>query len=299
MLLAVLLLVLAVLEFTRPDKAEGEPTEVPQSEQTEAPTQMQTQPPETEAITEPTVPQTDAPETEPTEPKPTETEPTETEPTETEPVKTEPSETSPPEQSKPKPSRPPETKPPVEKDEIASGDLSCEDYALFSGQFVEDGRDELVNNVAAILVKNRTDRFLDFATLSFDIDGKTATFIVTGLPAGRSAWVMEATRMTATHQSEFTYLDCVTSFRDDIIVKTDKLSISADGNMLTAVNNSQQTMNNVTVYYRTVHSDGNFFGGITYVVDFGTLEPGQSAESMAGHYDGSKTEIVRISYQTG
>ena len=277
-LLVVLLILLAVLKFSENRVPEELQT---QTEQTEPPTEIQTQPTETEAATEPPVTETDPPETQPPE--------TEAPPTET----------SPPAVIKPKPSAPKPTQPPIEEDEIASGDITCEDFALFSGQYVEDGRDELVTNVAAILVKNKSDRFLDFATLSFDIDGKTATFIVTGLPAGRSAWVMEATRMTATHDSTFTYLECVSSFRDDVIVKTDKVTITADGNMLTAANNSQQTMNNVCVYYRTVHSDGNFFGGITYVVDFGTLEPGQSAETLAGHYDGSKTEIVRISWQTG
>lgn len=280
-LLVVLLVVLAMLEFS-PGKTPGEtPTEPSQTEQTMAPTEATELRPETEAATEPTVPETAPPETEPAA------------------TEAPPAETSPPVVIKPKPQATTPTQPPIEEDEIASGDITCEDYALFSGQFVEDGRDELVTNVAAILVKNESDRFLDFATLSFDIDGKTATFIVTGLPAGRSAWVMEATRMTATHDSVFTYLECVSSFRDDVTVKTDKVTIKADGNMLTATNNTNQTLTNVCVYYRTVHSDGNFFGGITYVVDFGTLEPGQSAETLAGHYDGSKTEIIRISWQTG
>lgn len=95
-------------------------------------------------------------------------------------------------------------KPSEQTEEIASGDISCDKFGIFSGQFLEDGRDELVQNVAAVLVTNRTDRFLDFATLTFDIDGQTATFILSGLPAGRSAWVMEATRMTATNSSVFT-----------------------------------------------------------------------------------------------
>lgn len=177
-------------------------------------------------------------------------------------------------------------------------ELTCGAYSLFSGQFVEDGRDELVENVAAILVTNNTDRFLDLATLYFTIDGKDASFIVTGLPAGRSAWVMETTRLNATNSSEFIYLDCMSAFRDNVVAASDKISISADGNMLTATNKTDKTLENVCAYYRTVHTDGNFFGGITYLVDFGTLEPGQSVETLAGHYDGSKTEIVRIGWQT-
>ena len=188
-------------------------------------------------------------------------------------------------------------KPSEQTEEIASGDISCDKFGIFSGQFVEDGRDELVQNVAAVLVTNRTDRFLDFATLTFDIDGQTATFILSGLPAGRSAWVMEATRMTATSSSVFTYQNCVNSFRDDVTASTDQITISSDGNMLTAVNNTSETLEGVFIYYRTLHTDGNFLGGITYRVDFGTLEPGASVETLAGHFNKDTTEIVRIGWQ--
>lgn len=187
---------------------------------------------------------------------------------------------------------------PEPTEEIASGDLSCDQFGIFSGQFLEDGRDELVENVAVVLVTNRTDRFLDFATLTFDIDGQTATFILSGLPAGRSAWVMEATRMTATNSSVFTYLNCVDAFRDDVTASTDKVTITSDGNMLTAVNNTSETLEGVFIYYRTLHTDGNFLGGITYRVDFGTLEPGTPVETLAGHFNKDTTEIVRIGWQT-
>lgn len=189
-------------------------------------------------------------------------------------------------------------KPSEQTEEIASGDISCDKFGIFSGQFVEDGRDELVQNVAAVLVTNRTDRFLDFATLTFDIDGQTATFILSGLPAGRSAWVMEATRMTATNSSVFTYLNCVDAFRDDVTASTDKVTITSDGNMLTAVNNTSETLEGVFIYYRTLHTDGNFLGGITYRVDFGKLEPGTPVETLAGHFNKDTTEIVRIGWQT-
>lgn len=185
---------------------------------------------------------------------------------------------------------------PQTKSETSNRELTCSNYSLFSGQYVEDGRDELVENVAAILVTNNTDRFLDLATIAFTIDGQDATFIVTGLPAGESAWVMEATKLRATNSSEFVYLDCMTSFRDGVINSTEKVTITADGNMLTATNNTDQTLEGVFVYYKTVHTDGNYFGGITYLVDFGTLAPGASVESMAGHYDAGKSKLVRVGW---
>lgn len=174
--------------------------------------------------------------------------------------------------------------------------LTYDRFSLYSGQYVEDGRDEPVSNVAAILVTNRSDQFLDLATLTFEIDGREATFRVSGLPAGRSAWVMEANRMTATNSSVFTFVDMVTGFRENVISSTDKLSITCVGNLVTATNKSNQKLENVFVYYRVLHTDGNYLGGITYVIDFGTLEPGASVEKLAGHFSADKARIVRVGW---
>ena len=229
----------------------------------------------------------------------TSTEPTETEPEGTKPTDPAPTEPAP---TEPAPTEPAPTKPPVDQkptDQISGGEIVCKDYALFSGRFVEDGRDELVQNVAAILVKNESDQFLDLATISYDIDGKSAAFLVTGLPAGKSAWVMEITRMQASHSSVFTYKDCITSFKSDVVLETDMFSVTADGNMLTATNTSGKTLNNVCVYYRAIHDDGNYFGGITYLADFGTLAPGESLEVLAGHYAQGTAEIIRYGWTDG
>ncbi len=175
--------------------------------------------------------------------------------------------------------------------------ISLDDFASYNGQYIEDGRDEVVENVAAIRVTNRTDSFLDLATVTVNIDGKNATFIVTGLPAGRSAWVLEANRMTVDKNASFKLINCVTSFREGVIVKSDKVTVSSDGNVLTATNHTTEPLENVFVYYRTLHTDGFFLGGITYLVDFGTLEPGGSASTTAGHYKEGSSEIVRLGWK--
>lgn len=210
------------------------------------------------------------------------------------PEATQPEQTEPDEGGGPRETDPPKQTEPVKL--AGAEDLYCREFARFSGQYVEDGRDEPVEHVAAVLVTNRSDQFLDLATLTYDVDGHTATFVVTGLPAGRSAWVMEAGRMTIPDDAKFTPVDCVTAFRGDVTAETDTVSIYAEANMLTAVNNTRETLEGVFVYYKTLHTDGNFFGGITYRVDFGDLEPGCAAEALAGHYSMENSEIVRIGW---
>ena len=196
-------------------------------------------------------------------------------------------------------SPPPTTAPPKREEEvkIANGDLKVEQFAVFSGQFVEDGRDELVENVAAILVKNKSDKFLDFAVLTYQVDGQDAAFVVTGLPAGEAAWVMEITKLKATNDSKFVYEDCISSFRDSVMTQSEDLEIQVEGNTMKVINRSDDFMYNIFVYYKNRHSDGNYFGGITYAVEFGTLAPDTSAHTIAGHYVEGVTEIVRIGWQ--
>ena len=277
----------------------------PQTAASQVTTQSTDGQPPSDVPTVPTAPSTD-PSTAPSEvpSRDDHTEPTATVPAQpdpTEPTPTEPPATLPGDNSTPGGSGAP---PKSDHDEPLSEPahrpseaiLTYDSFSLYSGQYVEDGRDELVTNVAAILVTNRSGKFLDLATLTFDIDGREALFRVTGLPAGRSAWVLEANRMTATNSSTFTFVDMATGFRDNVISSSDKLSITCVGNMLTATNVSGDKLENVFVYYRVLHSDGNYLGGITYVIDFGTLEPGASIEKLAGHFSAEDARIVRIGW---
>lgn len=174
--------------------------------------------------------------------------------------------------------------------------LSCELYSIYSGAYVEDGSDEPVENVAALLIRNGSSQYLDLAQLTYDLDGREAIFTVTGLPSGASAWVLEENRLTADADTKFTHKNTLTSFRNDAVNDLEDLELAFNGTMLKATNTSDQPLQNVTVYYKTLHEDGNFLGGITYMTTFGDLEPGQSAEKIAGHFQPDKTQIVRISY---
>lgn len=175
--------------------------------------------------------------------------------------------------------------------------LICEDIGLFNGAFVEDGSDEPVQNVAALLVTNGSEQYLDLAKLTYEIDGQEAVFMVTGLPAGGTAWVLENSRMTASAESEFRHKNTITSFRDNAVNTLEGVDLEFNGTMLKATNTTDKTFKALTVYYKVLHDDGNYLGGITYMVSFGDLEPGQSAEKIAGHFQSDKAHIVRIGYQ--
>lgn len=177
------------------------------------------------------------------------------------------------------------------------GGLVCLEYSRYTGPFPEDGTLREVENVAAILVRNSSDQFLDIATVQCRVGTQIGTFKVTGLPPGGTAWVLEETAMTLTPEEEFSAFECEDYyFKEDAVITTDQVTVTASGNTLTATNKSGKTLENVCVYYKTVHEDGFYFGGITYLLDFGTLAPGEQVSKQSAHFSES-SRIVRYSFQ--
>lgn len=191
----------------------------------------------------------------------------------------------------------PQTEPATEPTQAApTGSLICVEISRFTGGFVEDGTDEQVQDVAAILVANNTGKFLELATVTYKVGDRTATFQITGLPAGRQAWVLESSRMSLTEGDELELEDCQEAYNPNAIETTDALSVSRQGKSLTLTNTSGKTLTNVVVYFKNTLDDGTFMGGITYYMLFGDMEPGASITQSKDHF-GNSSEIVRFSYQ--
>ncbi len=184
----------------------------------------------------------------------------------------------------------------IDTPKASSADLYCLEINTFSGIYVEDGKNEKVENVATILVENRSEVFLDRATVKYKYGDKTATFLVTGLPAKGKCWVMEANKLQPDGKHSFEFEDCISAFKEDATLGEGKIKTSAKGNTLTVTNISEKTLNNVCVYYKNTMDDGNFLGGITYMLTFDVLKPGESLEKASGHYS-ENSKIVRCSFQ--
>lgn len=177
-----------------------------------------------------------------------------------------------------------------------TGNLICVEISRFNGYFVEDGKDEKVQNVAAILVANNTGKFLEMATVTYKVGERTATFLVTGLPSGKKVWVLESDRLTLADGDELVLEDCEETYNPNAVLTTQDLAVQRQGNSLTLTNTTDRKLSNVAVYYKNTLEDGTFMGGITYLIAFGDMEPGAAVTKLADHF-GENSEIVRYSYQ--
>lgn len=176
-------------------------------------------------------------------------------------------------------------------------DLVCLEISRFSGGFVEDGTYEQVRDVAAILVANDTDKYLDLATVTYKVGERTATFRITGLPAGGMVWVLEKDRLVLAPEDQLVLRDCQTVYNANAITSTRDLKVTREGNAYIVKNVSGKTLKNVCIYYKNTLESGVFLGGITFLMNFGDMEPGAEIKRASAHL-GDNSNIVRYGYQT-
>lgn len=178
-----------------------------------------------------------------------------------------------------------------------SGRLEFSYYGSFTGEFVEDGTDEYVQNVAIIFVTNISESYLEYAVITFDIDGQVAAFTATGLAPGESVWVLEQNRLKVEKGAEFKYVDDVSSFKKYMSPAETGVKVTLGEGQLKARNTTGKDLNDVYVYYKQVHTDGNFLGGITYRVNIGNMKAGEEIDCVAMHSSPKNSKVVSVTYR--
>lgn len=181
---------------------------------------------------------------------------------------------------------------PIEKTEPVELDgLRFTSFGRYSGTYFEDGSDKAVEDVAVVLVVNTTERYLELAIFSFEIDGAPATFTVTNLPPQKGAWVLARDALTVNSGASFVLKGGTTTFctPEDIPTITAQ---PLDGTVLVE-NRSETEAFSGYIYYKTVYEDGNYLGGVTYRTLIEDLPAQSRTEITAAHCD-ETAEIVRI-----
>lgn len=245
---------------------------------------------------------TQAAEPAPTKPDPTgPTKPAPTKPDETEPTEAKPSDTKPtnPKPTEPKPTTPPATEPaPTEPPvpHLSDDCLTLTSLGGYSGNFLEDGSDDVVSNVAAILVTNNADRMLQVADITFQVsETEQAVFRITDLPAGATVLALELKRRPYSDADDYTYGQTASGYVDTPSLEEERFDLdTTQAGKLTLKNRTDEAYGKVYVYYKYVQVGGIYLGGITYRVPFENLPAGGTAESPAGHFHPKNSRIMAV-----
>ena len=179
--------------------------------------------------------------------------------------------------------------------------LNDDDYGIeirtlaagYDGAFLEDGTDDEVKNVLALLFKNTSDKDIQYAEYAFAVDGKPISFKVSDLPAGQQCVVLEASR----HQrntSEVLELISRVVAPVDMLPGSDKvLPVINDDNTITLMNLTQEELPVVRVFYKYFYEDENsFVGGITYTATATKVPAGGSVTISPSHFEANASLIM-------
>lgn len=176
-------------------------------------------------------------------------------------------------------------------------DLSVSCMGSYSGMFLEDGLDEPVENILAIVVKNTGSELVEYGLITADCGIETATFEFSGLPAGSSVLVMEKNRMSA--DNECKSISCTQYAHPGNLVMdfgSDFNVYPSDG-VINIENISGKDINgDVSLFYKNFEY-GLFIGGITYRARFtGGVKAGDIAQCLQQHYYEDTSAILYMSY---
>lgn len=179
------------------------------------------------------------------------------------------------------------------------GTLLVETVCAYTGAYMEDGSDEAVSDVLALIVTNTGDDWLEYAELMMDTDGEHAFFKLSGLPAGSSVLVLEANRKTYDETVTYCAPVCVREARltDAVLDFSAAFALYTEDGVINLENRSGHDFENeVAVYYKTFEN-GLYLGGITYCarLEHG-LAAGEIAQSLQRHYEKARSVILYMTY---
>ena len=270
-----------------------QPTELtqPPTEVTQPPTEP-TQPP-----TEPTQPDTvpAEPPTEPTEPPTEPTDPTQvTEPQE-DPMPT-------PEDLPSSVEIPTETDPDTGANlgisfpcQVPGYGLVIEKLAPYSGMFVEDGTNSILENVAMLMVHNNGDFPVEYTQLRVLQGDEELLFDISALPVGERVVVQEKNGKTI-EEGKTESASALVVQRANMEMSEDKVRVIDNGdNTLTVENLTDEMIPTVRVFYKYYMQDeGLFVGGIAFTVRISRLGAGARVTIQPSHYTSQTSRVVMV-----
>lgn len=189
-------------------------------------------------------------------------------------------------------------------DDAPCGDLNEKFSVLcvgkYSGTYVEDGLDEQVTDVLAIVVTNISDDLVEYGLITLDCGDTTAAFELTGLPATSSVLVMEKERKTYNQSMKLSNLTCVQYAEPNALIMDygNEFKVYPSDGVINIENISgKDIQGDVSLFYKNFEY-GLFIGGITYRARYsGGIRAGEMVQCMQQHYSADKSAIMYMSYE--
>ena len=186
----------------------------------------------------------------------------------------------------------------VTTDPSVSG-LKALSVDTISGMYVEDGSDEVLDNILTMTISNDSEVMLQYAKLILSIGDEEYLFEISSIPAGETVRAMEMNRKPLTSAEGDIVLnqEHIAWTYDNLSMCESVFNIVQRENAIIVENISGETVNAPLYVYYKNYVDEMYIGGITYRA--GTMEdiePGETVVLSAKHFDPEASQLLFVTY---
>lgn len=165
----------------------------------------------------------------------------------------------------------------------------------YSGYYTEDGTDDTVTDISAVVVQNIGQKCIKNATVTLvGKDSKEYAFAITTLPAGCSALVLESHRNTWQEGEGITHVSGVSEELDTLELQSDKLDISFKNDKFYLKNLTETDFRAVYIRYKNYTAGNVYMGGVTYSATIDNVTAFGEFECESAHYFEGYSKILMV-----
>ena len=175
--------------------------------------------------------------------------------------------------------------------------LMAEEVECYTGPYWEDGSGETVENIAALMVYNPTNKMLEFGAFSLEQDGKKLYFFAYRVPPESRCLILEYEKKpwSANAITDCRMLEARWTSQEFSREQIDYLGLD---HTLTVINRDGRQLSQVTVWYKRYDQERQcYIGGIAYSSRFLLLQPEEHRTILPTHYRAGECRIVRITLE--
>lgn len=183
-------------------------------------------------------------------------------------------------------------------DKLQYTSLEVQDLVAYDGPYPEDGSEEAVENVAALILCNTGTIGIEYAQIVATQDGRELVFDATYIPPRGTVLILESSK-TAYSDSPVEQFRCRTVIPGSFDWQEDNVSVESVGLGALAVTNlKDEPFSCVRIYYKQ-HDGGSdtYIGGITYSAVVTDLQPGEKRIIYPYHYAAGYAGIVAVTVE--
>lgn len=165
----------------------------------------------------------------------------------------------------------------------------------YNGDYFEDGSNSSVNSVATMVLTNTGSSNIEYGEIYVKSGNENLTFVVSGLPKGKSVVVQEKNKKTFKNQGN---IECSAT-----VVPVDKFAKNEDTikieetnkGAIRVTNISDKDIPTVRVFYKYYMEDEDIYvGGITFTAMVSDLKKNETQEIYPKHYVSEYSEILMV-----